>query len=300
MLRARLLILAALQVLSAAELRAESRLPSALLQIPESVTTVFVAETSTAEFHRFDRVGDKLAHSHTYYMSIGKAGPGKKRAGDKGTPLGAYFITEQLDTSRLHEKYGVTAFPLDYPNAWDRLASRTGDGIWLHGVDPNGGRRPELDTDGCIALPNEDLLTLVPQVEEHVTPVLVTETVQWQDEVVNNTLQSELHKQLAVWAGGYHGNSFAFLSLYDDEFQRWGLDKSTWHSLLVQTAASNPVEQAEISDVLLLRYPGEEGLILSRFQLLQTVNGMSVVTNKRLYWRRDGAGAFKIVAESEG
>ena len=34
-----------------------------------------------------------------------------------------------------HDKYGVAAYPLDYPNAWDRFNERTGYGIWLHGVD---------------------------------------------------------------------------------------------------------------------------------------------------------------------
>ena len=62
-------------------------------------------------------------------MSIGQEGPGKQSSGDKRTPLGVYFVTEQLDTSKLHEKYGVTAFVLDYPNVWDLRSRRSGDGI---------------------------------------------------------------------------------------------------------------------------------------------------------------------------
>jgi murein L,D-transpeptidase YafK len=113
---------------------------------------VFIAETSTSAFHRFDRAGDGVVKVRQDYMSIGKGGTGKKRAGDQRTPLGIYFVTEQLDTSRLHDKYGVTAFPLDYPNAWDRRLGRTGDGIWVHGVDPEGGTRPPLDTSRVLPL----------------------------------------------------------------------------------------------------------------------------------------------------
>ena len=213
-------------------LHAESQLPASLLLVPESVATVFVAETSTSEFHRFDRTEDGLKLSETYYMSIGKAGAGKQRAGDRGTPLGAYFVTEQLDTTRLHEKYGVTAFPLDYPNTWDRLAQRTGDGIWLHGVDPDGGKRPPLDTDGCIALPNEDLLVLVPDVQEHVTPVVVTETVVWRATGDDEPLLVEISEQLQRWASSHaKGGLYDYLSLYDESFQRWGLEKAAWSSL---------------------------------------------------------------------
>src|SRR5210317_641851 len=115
-------------------LPAETGLPAALLRIPESTHTLFLAETSSNQFHRFDRDGDSVVHSGSYYMSIGRNGAGKLRSGDRKTPLGVYFVTEQLDTSRMHEKYGVTAFPLDYPNAWDRLGGRDGYGIWIHGV----------------------------------------------------------------------------------------------------------------------------------------------------------------------
>ena len=141
-------------------LLADGELPASLIRIPESVSTLFVAETSTAKFHRFDRSNDLLTYSGSFFMSIGKEGAGKNRSGDKRTPFGAYFVTEQLDTTKLHAKYGVTAFPLDYPNAWDLRAGRDGDGIWVHGVDPRGGKRPKRDTDGCIALPNEDLSNL--------------------------------------------------------------------------------------------------------------------------------------------
>jgi len=86
-------------------------------------------------------------------MSIGENGVGKERAWDRRTPLGIYFANEQLDTSRMHDKYGPMAFPLDYPNAWDEVNARTGDGIWIHGVDRNGEVSPlQQRIDQCVAL----------------------------------------------------------------------------------------------------------------------------------------------------
>ena len=121
--------------------RCDEPLPAYLIRLPESVSVVFVAETSTAQFHRFASVAGNIEYRGNRYMSIGQHGAGKERSGDGRTPLGVYFVTERIDTTRLHEKYGLTALPLDYPNAWDLRRGRTGDGIWVHGVDPRAGKR---------------------------------------------------------------------------------------------------------------------------------------------------------------
>jgi len=234
-------------------------------------------------------------------MSIGEEGPGKMHSGDGRTPLGVYFVTEQLDTSKLHEKYGVTAFPLDYPNVWDQRADRDGDGIWVHGAHPNGGQRPERDTDGCIALANKDLAILAAEFEDNVTPVLVTREVTWDETSGNGALRAELENQVAEWAASKaEGDLFSFLSLYDDDFKRWGMDKTEWSSLILQSASQREVREVNLSELLLLAYPDEENLYLSRFR--QTVKDAEreIVSTTRLYWRRDAGGALKIIAEDEG
>jgi murein L,D-transpeptidase YafK len=276
-------------------------LPTSLIRIPESVSTIFVAETSTAQFHRFDRSGDDIVRGGSYYMSIGREGAGKEHSGDKRTPLGVYFVTEQLDTSQLHDKYGVTAFPLDYPNAWDKRADRDGDGIWVHGVDRQGGRRPVRDTDGCIALPNEDLLLLSPEFRDNVTPVLVTREVAWADETRSTALRIELENRIAQWAQSKSGGDLhAYLSLYDDEFERWGMNKKEWSSFNVQTKSLLTVREITISDLLLLEYPEEQGVYLSRFRQQLIDKEQKIESTARLYWRRDSDGELKIIAEDEG
>jgi len=234
-------------------------------------------------------------------MSIGEGGPGKQQSGDKRTPLGAYFVTEQLDTSKLHEKYGITAFPLDYPNVWDQQANRDGDGIWVHGVQPNGGQRPERDTDGCIALANKDLGMLAAAFENNVTPVLVTREVTWDETAGNDALRIELEKHVAEWAvSKAEGDLFSFLSLYDEDFERWEMNKTEWSALILQSFSQRMVREVSVSELLLLAYPDEEDLYLSRFR--QTVKDAEreIVSMTRLYWRRDASGALRVIAEDEG
>jgi murein L,D-transpeptidase YafK len=280
---------------------ADEELPASLIRIPESVSTVFIAETATARFHRFDRVSDKLTHSGSYYMSIGKEGAGKQNSGDKRTPFGAYFVTEQLDTSKLHRKYGVTAFPLDYPNAWDLRADRDGDGIWVHGVDPAGGKRPVRDTDGCIALSNEDLAALAPIFEENMTPVLVTREVYWEDGTETAVLRTDLEAAVGLWAESKaQGDLHAFLSFYDEQFERWGMNKHEWSSLNLQTESLHLIKSVAVSELLLVAYPEEEGVYLSRFVQAVVKDGREILTTARLYWRRDSNGDLKIIAEGTG
>jgi hypothetical protein len=183
----------------------DGRLPAYLLQLPASVTTILVAETERSVLHRIQHGPDGTEYLDERYMSVGQNGVGKQRAWDRRTPLGIYFVSEQLDTTRLHERYGPTAFPLDYPNAWDRLNDRSGDGIWIHGVDGNDGQRPPLDTDGCIALPNDELLILEPELVPVVTPVIITRQVRWASAEEIEGIRDEIAAALDAWTESIRG-----------------------------------------------------------------------------------------------
>ncbi len=280
---------------------ADERLPAYLIRLPESVTTIFVAETTTADFHQFDRVPDGIEYRGSREMSIGRQGAGKQREGDRRTPLGVYFVTEQLDTWRLHEKYGVTAFPLDYPNIWDLRQHRSGDGIWIHGVDPAGGKRPFRDTDGCISLANEDLAELAGEFLANTTPVVVTREIVWLGAEQVFMLRTELEDVVGRWTAALaSGDMHAYLSLYDEDFERWGMQRSEWLAFSMQTLGKQPISAVSASELLLLGEPDEDELYLSRFRLSVDDGLTQTSSTKRLYWRRDNNGILKVVAEDSG
>ena len=284
---------------------ADAALPADLIRIPPSIPTVFVAETGRALFHRYDNLNGELKLTDSHYMSIGEAGAGKEKDGDKRTPLGVYIVTEELDTTRLHEKYGARAFPLDYPNAWDSRAGRDGDGIWVHGVDRRGGQRPQLDTDGCIALPNSVINRLSPLFLDNVTPVVVVTEAGEVDDAKRDRLDAALVAVISEWANSIaSADLHGYLSLYDATFRRWGLDKTQWSALSLQSIGATPRLRIEIDELLLIAYPEVEGLYFSRFRqstYRQTANGETKTSAmKRLFWHRNTHGEFKIVAEGDG
>jgi len=280
---------------------AETLTPAFVLQLPESVHDVFIADTGSATIYRFERSSSGLGPGQEGYMSIGQRGVGKQRPGDRRTPLGIYFVVDQLDTSRLHEKYGVTAFPLDYPNVWDRQQQRTGDGIWVHGVVAGGQRRPPQDTDGCIALPNEDLAALVTKFVPLVTPVIITRKMRWANAQTIDRLRGELLAAVNAWAEHY-GNAdlHAYFSMYADDFSYRGMSLGEWASFRLQTIEQRGVVDVSVDELLLLADPEEEGLYIARF--FETLQGpeLSSNTTKRLYWRRSEDGEWRIVAEDNG
>ncbi|MGI9201220.1 MAG: L,D-transpeptidase family protein [Woeseiaceae bacterium] len=282
-------------------LAAADNLPGYVLLLPESVETVLIAETDTATLHRYEVASTAVVSSDVRRMSIGQNGVGKKKSGDRRTPLGVYFVIENLDTRNLHEKYGPVAFPLDYPNAWDTRNSRTGHGIWIHGVAAGSGLRPERDTDGCIALPNDELLALEADLTPLRTPVIVTRRIHEPDPTEKEETRKRLLTALDGWQRSYReGDWFRYLSFYADDFAYRGLDRDEWLAYRLQTVGNRPIDDFSIDDVMLVADPEEASLFLSRFTQRIVEPDRTVETIKRLYWRRAADGAFKVVAEDNG
>ena len=297
----RYLIAAALITPAAGIAASVGTLPAYLLQLPATVPAVFIAETDRSALHRVLNGPHGMTYIDERYISVGEHGVGKRRAWDRRTPLGIYFINERRDTSRLADRYGPLAFPLDYPNVWDRLHERSGEGIWIHGGPEGGVRRPPRDTDGCIALGNDELLALADEFVPDVTPVVVTRSIRWatRDEIA--ATRDRLAAALQEWADSIRsGDLYRYLSLYAPDFRYRGMSRAEWMGFRLETLGSRSVADLKLEDVLLLEDPEEEGLYLSRFRQTLVDDTGTAVTVKRLYWRRGADGELRIVAEDNG
>ncbi len=284
-----------------ASVQLDAKLPAWLIEIPGSVESVLIADAGNATLHRYMRSPQGVWQSDQRYMSIGQNGIRKQRAWDKRTPLGTYFVTERLDTRKLHAKYGVAAYPLDYPNAWDRINRRTGYGIWLHGVDKKNPKRPPFDTDGCLALPNNELLKIASNIAPGITPLIVAKNMRWAKTSEVEEIRLQLKIAIDQWLSSMNDGDFlTYQSLYDQQFSHRGMDRATWSSFRLQVFESRGDQNVQLHELLLLADPADEDIYLSRFRFNLAAAGESIVTTKRLYWRRYPNNEWKIVAEDAG
>ena len=134
--------------------------PRYLLQMPQKQKYALVLDSAKSTLFVFENAGGAARYVADYYVTIGKNGLEKLREGDKRTPIGVYHVVSQLPREKLTDFYGSSAFPINYPNEWDRVRGRDGYGIWLHGTPRDTYSRPPRASDGCIVLSNADLEAL--------------------------------------------------------------------------------------------------------------------------------------------
>ena len=132
-------------------------LPRALLQLHPEQKYALVIDTLRSRLYVFENDHGRPRYVGDYYITQGKAGADKVQQGDRKTPVGVYFVTDSLPREKLSDFYGSGAFPINYPNEWDRRMGRNGYGIWLHGTPSDTFSRPPRASDGCVVLANTDL-----------------------------------------------------------------------------------------------------------------------------------------------
>ena len=170
---------ARVRVQAASIMPAAGLVPSALVTISANVKHAVAVDVSRSRLYVFENGSQGLTLIREYYASVGKNGMDKQVAGDQRTPLGVYFVTKQVPSATLPARYGKQALALNYPNPYDRLQGRTGDGIWLHGIPPGMYSRAPWATDGCIALANHYLQELSAYIDVQATPIVVAERLEW-------------------------------------------------------------------------------------------------------------------------
>ncbi|MFI3138538.1 MAG: L,D-transpeptidase [Methylococcaceae bacterium] len=149
--------------------------PSEIVYLGQQYPHVLVADISKSRLYVYN---NKLALVNSFYMSVGRGGAGKEKVNDGKTPLGTYFIDKRIDGESLPDKYGDAAYPLNYPNAWDKIKGKTGYGIWLHGTAKASYSRVPNATEGCISLANDDLKAIERYITEN-TPIIIGNPVKW-------------------------------------------------------------------------------------------------------------------------
>ena len=272
--------------------------PAELLQL-SSARSVIVVDVERFRLYLFENRGGRPALTQDYYISIGKAGGDKRREGDEKTPIGVYRVSDYLPGSRLPDMYGPGAFPIDYPNHWDRKLGRTGSGIWLHGTESERYSRAPLSSLGCVTLSNVDFLALRDRVDVGRTPVVVVDGVDWQEPARIEAAQNELLAAVEAWRRDWESlDTERYLSHYGPDFQTEGMDLASFTSHKRRVNAGKRYVRVGLADVAIYAYPGERDTVLIEFQQAYESDTFRSRIGKQQFWRRHGDD-WKIVFEAK-
>jgi murein L,D-transpeptidase YafK len=235
-----------------------------------------------------------------YYMSHGRNGIDKSREGDQKTPVGVYYVTSHLPKEKLADIYGAGAFPINYPNDWDRRNGRSGHGIWLHGVPADTFARAPLASDGCVALSNADFEMMGKNIEVGSTPVIISEDVEWLSQDDWNSQRQSLLGAIEKWRRDWESrDTDAYLSHYAKNFSGDGMSLAQWAERKRKLNAAKEWIKVKLGNMDMFRYPGREEMVVVSFEQDYQSSNLSNAMKKRLYWIKEG-GSWKILDEGAG
>jgi len=271
--------------------------PEYLLQFDPSQHYAIVVDTSKSRLYLYKNDRGTPRYVADYYITSGKNGAEKLKEGDQRTPVGVYFVVNDLPKAKLSDFYGVGAFPINYPNEWDKRLGKNGHGIWLHGVPSDTYSRPPRASSGCVVLTNEDLKNVEQFIQVGHTPVIISNDIAWIGRKAWQSQRAAFLHDMDAWRRDWESlNNARYLSHYSPQFSNGTQDLAAWAAQKRAVNASKTSVKVTLSDVSIFRYPGKENLIVVTFDQNYRSNNLSNQMRKRQYWMQDGA-TWKIVYE---
>lgn len=278
-------------------------LPRQILALGASVKNALLVDKKANRIYVFsqNKENGQLEKVNDYYVTTGKLIGDKSIKGDLKTPEGVYFVTSWISPKKLPEKYGIGAFPVNYPNELDKHNGKTGYGIWLHGTDKGYYSRPPRDSEGCVVLTNIDLQALKSQITPGITPVVITNGVEWLDYAQWQAKRKNIMQAIESWRLDWESmNVDKYLSHYSNEFWSKSHNLKSWSARKRYLAKSKKYQSIEFTDVSLLLYPKKKNsnkeIVVVRLHQNYKSSNFNSEMSKRLYLTKTGDD-WKIIYE---
>ncbi len=279
----------------------QNRYPDNILLLAEDQPYVILVDQHSSRVYVYRNKSGDLELETDYFITIGLKGYGKEKRGDQKTPIGIYHVTRYIDGQELPDLYGEGAFPINYPNAWDKRKKRTGGGIWLHGTPSYTYNRSPWASNGCIVVSNPDFQHIDNYIKPEIfTPIIVAAKVNWISREQWLAKRQQAMQLLSSWI-------FDWESLDQEKYSRhysrteldaYGRNFKKWDSHKRWINRNKTWIEIEYSKLNIFNYPGEENLMLMQYEQSYRSSNLSIESPKELYWRNNGQ-RWQILYEGE-
>ena len=270
--------------------------PRFIWQMDAQQKYALVVDTSRSTLFVYENVDGEPRYVTDFYVTIGKLGTEKSSSGDQRTPIGVYFVKAELSKRNLADMYGDGAYPLSYPNEWDRRNKRDGSGIWLHGTPSATYSRPPRDSNGCVVLANDDLDKLASYLQVGVTPVIITNQMDWNDEQESSE-RAALQQALEQWRKDWSSlDTAAYLGHYSRDFASGNMDYAAWKKQKQLVNSGKSWIKLNLTNVSMFAYPDQPNIVVVDFEQDYSSSNLSNRMRKRQYWIKQD-NAWKIIYE---
>ncbi|MFL2964447.1 MAG: murein L,D-transpeptidase family protein [Methylophilaceae bacterium] len=268
--------------------------------LPQNIDNLIYVDTNKSRLYLFEIRDHALIKIFDEYASIGKNGSGKNFEGDKKTPLGVYTLGEKI-TQPLSDFYGEGAFPIDYPNVYDKFLNKTGHGIWIHGTPKDTYSRAPKSSDGCIVISNENLNTLESILKNKHTKVILSKLSYDQYFTVENNIDNHNNfmSYFESWISNWTLKNYSeYIAFYDANAKYNSKAFEIWSSKKKKVFENTNDVQIAIDNLTIIDYPEEEEHV-KYVEFTQTYNSdlLKQTSQKKQIWRKFN-NEWKIISES--
>lgn len=276
-------------------------MPAAILKLTPEYKHAIVVDLDNNRLYLFANDDGLPRLIGDFYATIGSQGAGKQVAGDNRTPIGIYTITTYRSGDKLPELYGTGAFPINYPNAYDKLRGRTGYGIWIHGVPQSTYARAPRASEGCVAVANDVFQWLRKYVKIGATPVILVHQVQWLTAAEAEARREAIIGQLKGWVQSWEAiDTKKYMTYYADDFKTFdGIGKAAFGKQKYSINANKKSIRVDISQLSIFRYPGSDGAPMLKLSFVQDYRSDNFDWRgvKIQFWRQQDGESWRIALE---
>ncbi|MBL8439851.1 MAG: L,D-transpeptidase, partial [Betaproteobacteria bacterium] len=157
--------------------------------------------------------------------------------------------------------------------------------------------RPPKASDGCVVLANPDLNAVAKNLQVGLTPVIISNSVEWLSLDDWNRERTELNRTIDAWRGDWESrDTDRYLRHYSRRFQANNQSFDQFAAQKRQVNAGKDWIKVKTDNLSVFRNPGKEEVVVVTFDQDYRSNNLSNVMKKRQYWIRED-GRWKIIYE---